>query len=155
MSSPAPKSPEMSDKSRKYDRQIRLWGEHGQTLLENAQICLINATALGTEILKGVVLPGIGGFTIVDSGLVTEEDIGCNFFLDSGSVGQSRARSCMQLLQELNPDVNGEYVDEAVDQLIDGQPEFFMSFDVIVGTTGSKRTIVWMPNLLLVMHIPC
>ncbi|EDS44112.1 NEDD8-activating enzyme E1 regulatory subunit [Culex quinquefasciatus] len=154
MSSPAPKSPEMSDKSRKYDRQIRLWGEHGQTLLENAQICLINATALGTEILKGVVLPGIGGFNIVDSGLVTEEDIGCNFFLDSGSVGQSRARSCMQLLQELNPDVNGEYVDEAVDQLIDGQPEFFKSFDVIVATAVSERTIVRLSNLLWDMHIP-
>uniref|UniRef100_A0A1Q3FA90 NEDD8-activating enzyme E1 regulatory subunit n=1 Tax=Culex tarsalis TaxID=7177 RepID=A0A1Q3FA90_CULTA len=154
MSSPAPKSPEMSDKSRKYDRQIRLWGEHGQTLLENAQICLINATALGTEILKGVVLPGIGGFTIVDSGFVSEEDIGCNFFLDSGSVGQSRARSCMQLLQELNPDVNGEYVEEAVDQLIDGQPEFFKSFDVIVATAVSERTIVRLSNLLWDMHIP-
>lgn len=154
MSSPAPKSPEMSDKSRKYDRQIRLWGEHGQTLLENAHICLVNATALGTEILKGVVLPGIGGFTIVDSGLVTEEDIGCNFFLDSGSLGQSRARSTMQLLQELNPDVNGEYVDEAVDQLIDGQPEFFKNFDVIVATAVSERTIVRLSNLLWDMHIP-
>lgn len=55
----------------------RLWGEHGQACLEGAQLCLINATALGTEILKNIVLPGIGGFTIVDSGIVTEEDIGC------------------------------------------------------------------------------
>lgn len=55
----------------------RLWGEHGQTLLEAAQLCLVNVTALGTEILKNIVLPGIGGFTIVDGGLVTEEDVGC------------------------------------------------------------------------------
>lgn len=55
----------------------RLWGEHGQHLLEKSHVCLINVTALGTEILKGIVLPGIGGFTIVDGGFVTEEDIGC------------------------------------------------------------------------------
>lgn len=55
----------------------RLWGEHGQAYLEAAQLCLINVTALGTEILKNIVLPGVGGFTIVDSGIVTEEDIGC------------------------------------------------------------------------------
>lgn len=55
----------------------RLWGEHGQALLEAAQLCLVNVTALGTEILKNIVLPGIGGFTIVDGALVTEEDIGC------------------------------------------------------------------------------
>ena len=54
-----------------------LWGEHGQALLEGAQLCLINVSALGTEILKNIVLPGIGGFTIVDSGIVTEEDVGC------------------------------------------------------------------------------
>lgn len=54
----------------------RLWGDHGQALLEGAQVCVINATGFGTEILKGLVLPGIGGFTIVDGGIVTEEDIG-------------------------------------------------------------------------------
>lgn len=56
---------------------LRLWGEQGQTLLENSQVCLINVNALGTEVLKGIVLPGVGGFTIVDAGIVTEEDIGC------------------------------------------------------------------------------
>ena len=55
----------------------RLWGDHGQTLLENSHVCLVNATALGTEIMKGLVLPGVGSFTIIDHNLVSEEDIGC------------------------------------------------------------------------------
>lgn len=37
----------------------RLWGDHGQEALESAHVCLINATATGTEILKNLVLPGI------------------------------------------------------------------------------------------------
>lgn len=54
----------------------RLWGDHGQASLEAAHVCVINATALGTEILKSLVLPGIGAFTIVDGKKVTDEDIG-------------------------------------------------------------------------------
>lgn len=58
---------------------FRLWGDHGQKALENAKVCLINATALGTEILKSLVLPGIGSFTIVDNEKVTDEDIGSKY----------------------------------------------------------------------------
>jgi len=36
-----------------------LWGDHGQAALEAAKICLINATATGTEILKNLILPGL------------------------------------------------------------------------------------------------
>ena len=54
----------------------RLWGDHGQASLETAHVCLINATGLGTEILKSLVLPGIGAFTIVDGKKITPEDLG-------------------------------------------------------------------------------
>jgi len=53
----------------------RLWGDHGQATLEAAHVCLINATGLGTEILKSLVLPGIGAFTIVDGKKITVEDV--------------------------------------------------------------------------------
>lgn len=132
----------------------RLWGEHGQQALESAQVCLINATCLGTEILKGIVLPGIGGFTIVDGRVVAEEDVGSNFFLEPSSVGQSRAQCCSHLLQELNPDVNGDYVDENVDSLLVNNPEFFKNFDLVVGTALSEKTIVTLSNKLWDLNIP-
>jgi hypothetical protein len=52
---------------------------------------------------------GIGKFTIADNELVTEADLGVNFFLDQSSLGKSRAESCVKLLQELNPDVKGDW----------------------------------------------
>ena len=51
---------------KRYDRQIRIWGAHGQSSLEEAKICLLNASATGSETLKNLVLGGIQGFTIVD-----------------------------------------------------------------------------------------
>lgn len=43
---------------RRYDRQIRLWGEEGQMALGMSHVCLLNASATGTETLKNLVLPG-------------------------------------------------------------------------------------------------
>ena len=45
--------------------------ERGQLALEQGHVCLLNATALGTEVLKNLTLPGVGHFTIVDKQRVT------------------------------------------------------------------------------------
>lgn len=62
---------------------------------------------VGVETLKNLVLPGIGGFSIVDPATVTEADLGVNFFLEEESLGKSRAEETCRLLRELNPDVQG------------------------------------------------
>jgi molybdopterin/thiamine biosynthesis adenylyltransferase len=43
--------------------------------------------------VKNLVLPGVGGFTMVDSNKVTTEDLGNNFFVTEESVGEVRAQS--------------------------------------------------------------
>lgn len=81
----SPSGGAQNEKTRRYDRQLRLWGDHGQWSLERANVCLINATATGCEALKSLVLPGCGAFTIVDDKTVQGEDVGNNFFLDYGT----------------------------------------------------------------------
>ena len=55
----------------KYDRQIRLWGPHGQRILSSSRILLLGANPSGSETLKNLVLPGIKHFTIVDDSKIT------------------------------------------------------------------------------------
>jgi amyloid beta precursor protein binding protein 1 len=100
-----------SDKEKKYDRQLRLWAANGQQALEDAHILLLNSGSgtVGVETLKNLVLPGIGRFTIADEAVVTEPDLGVNFFLDEESLGKSRSERCVNFLQELNPDAKGEW----------------------------------------------
>lgn len=154
MASPAPKSPEQSEKNRKYDRQLRLWGDHGQAALEGAHICVINATGLGTEILKSLVLPGIGAFTIVDGKKITNEDIGANFFLEADSVGKSRAQVAMQMLLELNSDVRGDYIDEEPEQILYNSPDFFNNFTVVVATSLVEKSLILLSQRLWELNIP-
>lgn len=154
MSSPSPKSPEQSEKTRKYDRQLRLWGDHGQKLLEGSKICLINATAVGTEILKSLVLPGIGAFTIVDGEKVTEEDIGCNFFLDETHIGMSRAQAATESLLELNRDVRGDYIDDFPDHVMLHTQDFFNNFNVIIATALPEKVLMPLSKQLWSANIP-
>lgn len=111
---PSPLQDIPTSKEKKYDRQLRLWAASGQAALEAAHILLINSGpgVTGIETLKNLVLPGVGQFTIQDSAIVTEADLGVNFFLDQASLNKSRAVETCRLLQELNPDVKGQSIVE-------------------------------------------
>lgn len=90
----------------RYDRQLRIWGTHGQGRICKSKICLINATSLGIEVLKGLCLAGIGSFTILDSSKVTDEDIECNF-IPTNTIGLNRGETVIKTLLEINKDVVG------------------------------------------------
>jgi len=142
------------DKSKKYDRQLRLWGDHGQVALETARVCLINATATGTEILKNLILPGVGSFTIVDDKKVGGDDIGNNFFLDKDSLGKARAQVTTELLLELNEDVNGDFVEENVETLLENNSSFFTNFSVVIATSLPEKPLLQLSALLWQQDVP-
>ncbi|XP_071784936.1 NEDD8-activating enzyme E1 regulatory subunit-like [Asterias amurensis] len=150
----APRGSPIVDKEKKYDRQLRLWGDHGQAALESAQVCLINATATGTEILKNIILPGIGSFSVVDGNKVKGEDVGNNFFLDKDSIGKSRAQATTEFLLELNSDVRGDFVEESPEQLLENNPQFFESFNLVVATDLVERTLLDLAATLWSSGIP-
>lgn len=58
------------------------------------------------------------------------------------------------LLRELNPDVNGDYVDENIDQMLNNNLEFFKTFDLIIGTGLSEKTIISLSNKMWELNIP-
>ncbi|KAI9723940.1 MAG: hypothetical protein M1812_000658 [Candelaria pacifica] len=124
-----------SSKEKKYDRQLRLWAASGQSALEEAHVLLVNSGpgVVGIETLKNLVLPGIGSFTIVDEAKVTESDLGLNFFLDEDSLGQSRAKRCCELLEELNPDVHGHHINVSVETFL-SMPESLGPYSLLLLT---------------------
>ena len=61
-----------------------------------------------------LLFEGVGSFTIVDDATVTGKDVGSNFFLLSSQIGESRAKSCCELLQELNLQVKGGYLQKVI-----------------------------------------
>lgn len=55
----------------KFDRQIRLWGPHGQRAIANANVLILGSGSIASEIGKNLTLGGIGSITFVDHALIT------------------------------------------------------------------------------------
>ena len=144
----------LSVKDKRYDRQLRLWGDHGQLALEAAHVCLINATGTGAEILKNLVLPGIGAFTLVDSNQVTVSDLNSNFFVTPDKLGTSRATCVAELLCELNTDVRSSVCTERLDTVLDNLPQFFNEFTVVIATDVSEDRLKRLADTLWSQEVP-
>ncbi|TRM57388.1 hypothetical protein BD626DRAFT_515098 [Schizophyllum amplum] len=137
-------------KTRRYDRQLRLWAATGQTALEESRILVISGTATCTSILKNLVLPGIGHFTILDAAKVTPEDAGNNFFLEAqSSIGKSRAEEAVRLLGELNDGVDGKANTASLDDILEKDTAYLTSFTVVIAHNLPAKqlsrlsTILW------------
>ncbi|OBZ77300.1 NEDD8-activating enzyme E1 regulatory subunit [Grifola frondosa] len=132
------------NKTRRYDRQLRLWAASGQAALESSRVLVLSASATSTSILKNLVLPGIGHFTLVDSTLVSPADAGNNFFLNGrDSIGKSRAQEAVPLLRELNESVQGEAVVSDVKELLssDSGREWITGFSLVIAHNLAKPVV--------------
>ncbi|CAO1604016.1 MAG: hypothetical protein LQ349_000339 [Xanthoria aureola] len=114
-----------------YDRQIRLWGVKAQEKLRSANILLIGMKALANEIAKNLVLAGIGALTILDDELITEDDLGSQFFISELHVGLNRAVAAISQVRTLNPRV---FLHADTDNILLKPPEFYAMFDMIIAT---------------------
>ncbi|KAL0473014.1 NEDD8-activating enzyme E1 regulatory subunit [Neurospora intermedia] len=123
-----------------YDRQIRLWGMKAQEKIRSANILLITMKALANEIAKNLVLAGIGSLTINDHAVVSEADLGAQFFLsaEDGHLGQNRAVAASASLQRLNPRVK---VIVDTDDIRTKHSSFYSSFDIIIATDLDADTL--------------
>jgi hypothetical protein len=61
-------------------------------------------------------------------------DLGSNFLVERGRLGQSRAAAVTALLQELNDSVAGSFIEAAPEMLLDEQPELLAGFDLVIAT---------------------
>uniref|UniRef100_A0A7S0ZJ37 NEDD8-activating enzyme E1 regulatory subunit n=1 Tax=Timspurckia oligopyrenoides TaxID=708627 RepID=A0A7S0ZJ37_9RHOD len=154
----------MNVDTNRYDRQLRLWGERGQFAVQCAKICVINATATGTESLKNLVLPGIGSFTLLDGATCTERDLGVNFFVTEDAVKSelNRSQVAAELLQELNEDVDGSFMVSTIDDLLTTDTskieDFVAQFSVIIAAqvpvSSALRAVsaaCWKQNVPLIL----
>ncbi|KAJ3291041.1 NEDD8-activating enzyme E1 regulatory subunit [Borealophlyctis nickersoniae] len=144
----------MDKKTQKYDRQLRLWHAHGQAALEQAKVCLLNGSAVGTETLKNLILPGIGSFTVVDGKPVAGSDVGNNFFLTVDCIGQSRAKCVTEMLRELNEEVAGYHVEEDPVDLVENKPDFFLQYSIIIATQLPESALLKLADICWDANIP-
>ncbi|KAK6745881.1 hypothetical protein RB195_012160 [Necator americanus] len=138
----------------RYDRQLRLWGEEGQSSIARTSVCVLGSSALGTEILKNLVLAGVHSVCVVDSAFVQTPDLGQNFFLKESDIGRARADATIEYLKELNPSVMGDSLLLSPLNLSDEDLTLLLQFHVIVGTNLSEEVAAKISAFLFPRGVP-
>jgi ubiquitin-activating enzyme E1 len=90
-----------------YSRQIGTFGMEAMGKLIQMKVFIYGMRGLGIEVAKNIVLAGPKHVTLLDSNLVSLNDLGSNFYLAEEHIGnQRRDKASLNKLTELNPYVN-------------------------------------------------
>ncbi len=92
--------------SDKYDRQKRIKG-WDQNKIINSKVLVIGAGATGNEVIKNLVLAGVGTITLIDFDFINLSNLNrCVLFnLKSAKKNQYKADVIKQVCKDLNPEV--------------------------------------------------
>ena len=106
-----------------------------ESLPPNALHLLFKNIAAGTEVLKALVLGGVGRITVVDSEPCSNRDLGENYAIESSHVeiGKSRSAAVTESLLRLNDAVTGSYVEDTLANVV-RREDFFRQFTLVVAT---------------------
>ncbi|EAY23496.1 ThiF family protein [Trichomonas vaginalis G3] len=70
--------------------------------LSQYKVLIVGLSAVGSEIIKDLVLMNVGTIDVFDQLLVTEKDVGSNFFARKIDIGKQRINTILPRLHELN-----------------------------------------------------
>jgi len=86
-----------------FNRQIQLWGEEKQTLLENKKIAIIGSGGLGCSLAMALGTSGIGQVDMVDFDTVGLHNIHRQIAFTLQDEGELKAEVVVKLLKEKSP----------------------------------------------------
>ncbi|ANZ75097.1 BA75_02320T0 [Komagataella pastoris] len=129
-----------------------MWGFEAQHRIRSSHILVINFSSVGAEIVKNLVLGGLGFLTIIDSGKILEQDLSGNFFFDVSLLGCTKLDSAVkERIQELNPRVDivtdsGAWAEKS--------QAWFNQFDIIICTQFDASQIESISLISRSLNIP-
>lgn len=123
----------------RYDRAERItWWD--QAKLKDSKVLIVGAGALGNEIVKNLVLVGIGQITVIDMDDIEHSNLSrCVFFRD-GDEGRFKSELLAERAGQLNPDVKVEAVVGPVQSLGSAA---IADFDLVIGALDNREARLW------------
>lgn len=120
--------------SDRYDRQRRIEGWSQSALLQ-AYVMVAGAGALGNELVKNLVLLGVGHILVVDFDRIETSNLSRTVLFRDADVGRSKAQAAVESAGRLNPEVNLCYIDG--DLFYDLGLGFYRHADLVVSGLDS------------------
>lgn len=127
----------MVENSRYYSRQVAALGHDFFHKIQNLHVLVSGLRGLGVEIVKNLILTGVGEITLHDDTIVQEEDLSSNFFISHQDVGQkTRSQSLVGVMQGLNPSIKVSIKEGKLDEAGLG------AYSFVVITEGNLQHVI-------------
>src|SRR5580698_5481111 len=120
----------------RYHRQSLItWWD--QSRLQDARVLVVGAGALGNEIVKNLVLVGVGTIVVVDMDTIENSNLSRCVFFRPEDEGRPKAKTLAERASELNPDV--EIIPVVGDVRLAIGLASFAEVDVVIGGLDNRE----------------
>jgi adenylyltransferase/sulfurtransferase len=128
----------------RYNRQEQMpeWGVEKQKALHNAKVVVIGAGGVKSTLLMSLVAVGIGRLRIVEFDRVELSNLNRQILYRTQDIGKKKVERCVGTLQDLNPSISIEAINEKVTEhnIVDLCKDF--DFVVEGGDSPAGRNLV-------------
>ena len=118
------------NESRRYERQMLVFGEVGQEKIGDAKVFIAGAGGLGSLVSMYLAAAGVGRIGIVDHDTVDITNLNRQLLHWTADVGRLKTVSAREKLAEMNPGVEIDTVSEKIDE--NNVLELVQDYDLIV-----------------------
>ena len=141
----------MITKENLFKRQLSLKevGKEGQEKLLNAKILVIGAGGLGSPLLQYISAAGVGHITIIDPDFVCETNLHRQNIYTLEQVGQSKALCAKHFLEQRNPFIKIQALQEYFDDSFD-----IKDYDIVIDCSDNFKTKFLAHDLCYQFKIP-
>lgn len=140
--------------SKRYSRHLLVpeVGEAGQFKLLDSRVLFIGAGGLGSPAAYYLAAAGVGTLGIIDADVVEESNLQRQIIHNVSRIGQYKAESAKQTIQELNPDIKVNTYIERLDET--NVARIIADYDVIIDGTDNFPTRYLLNDAALLAHKP-
>jgi molybdopterin/thiamine biosynthesis adenylyltransferase/rhodanese-related sulfurtransferase len=140
--------------NKRYSRHLLVpeVGEAGQFKLLDSRVLLIGAGGLGSPAAYYLAAAGVGTLGIIDADVVEESNLQRQIIHNTTRIGQYKAESAKQTIQELNPDVKVITYIERLDET--NVARIIADYDVIIDGTDNFPTRYLLNDAALLANKP-
>ncbi len=140
------------DELKRYDRQIKIFGEEGQEKLKKAKVFIAGAGGLGSSISIYLAVAGVGKLRMVDNDIVTLDNLNRQILHWGNDIGKKKLESAEEKLKKINSNAEVEVISETIDK--DNVTDLVGDCDMIVDAMDNFAARYVLNKTALIRKIP-
>ena len=140
----------------RYQNQIQFFGQEFQNKLKGSTCFIVGMGSLGNEILKNLLMMGVGTIIITDPKTITLSNTGTQFLFNSSDVGKQKTKVAKNTAKQINDEVhiinNEFYVSDKTNNIYNKQ--FYEKLTCVFGAVDNAITRAHIDSRCVLFKIP-